>query len=371
MPESKVTIMKMSRKELSDPKLLAEFDDPYCLTRLSEHRHRFLADNPLGRTDDDPAALFGLRGKLVMGRILLMRSEIVVDGRSFPVLLPSSWGTPPEFRQSGVALKLLIKIQSMCPTLVVCGLSQMSLPICRMLRWREFSMNRYIFLRRSRSVVERYFGRIPGKWPTSKILDAGLLGLRLNMGIRRAAGVRGLVLERREVATEELDAQITLCRRGRAHMHRSSAWLNWLLQHPPSDDPRNKQELYRIYGPDDSLAAYFLVKVRFYPVATHRKFRNLTIGSLQDWGIFDSQAVSFRGIVLKAVGVLVRHGVDAVEVCVPMAGDSRYLRGLGFVRVGELNFMFKASAESPLAAKEFHGREVWDVRPADGDNYFT
>jgi hypothetical protein len=153
--------------------------------------------------------------------------------------------------------------------------------------------------------------------------------------------------------------------------HRSSAWINWLLAHSFSDDPRNAQLLFLVHDHAGRTVAYFLVKIRFHETATHRQFRNVLLGSLQDWMVFDPQAIEFHDIALLAVRELIQRNVDAVEVVTPTVQTAQPLKRLGFARVGSMHMMFRAVAPSPLANPALRKPESWFIRPGDGENFFV
>lgn len=347
-----------------------QWNDPDRLARLSEQKVAMVLSNPLSRDEADPVQLIGTLGDRVIGRIDLLPGEMVVRGEPVPVLWGSSLFVPEQFRTTGMGLLLMFRMQAMHHTIAVCGISQMIYPIYQKLRWVDFEMPRRILLRRSRSVVERYCG-------------AGLHSKALAVGadalLAAGHGVRGMVARRRtDIETRELESappeldQFWDREPAAARCHRSAAWLNWLLHNRINDDPRSRNALLGVYDrPGHQLLGYVLVKVRFYPTATQRNFRNLLLGSISDWMIFDTARLDFAELVRQGIGALSQMDVDAIELCAPQPEMITTLKRMGFVSAGSLRMLFKASPASPLHAREYHNQADWRIRPVEGDHFFS
>src|SRR5207248_2010438 len=60
-------------------------------------------------------------------------------------------------------------------TLGACGVSIMALPLLQKLKWTDFPQSRYLLLRHSRTVVQRYLGQNIASALAAKLTDAALL----------------------------------------------------------------------------------------------------------------------------------------------------------------------------------------------------
>jgi hypothetical protein len=150
--------------------------------------------------------------------------------------------------------------------------------------------------------------------------------------------------------------------------HRSSRWINWVLDNSFSDDPRNRRGLFLVES-RGAVAGYFMIKLRFFETATHRQFRNLLLGSIQDWMISDD-ALSLPQLVRYAVRELGSMGADAVELNLPPQQCGRWLRIMGFMDVGPVHLLYRPAPRSALAKPEHASWSHWWCRPGDGDNFF-
>lgn len=354
-----------------------DWTDPDGIAPMPAPKRRALLGNPCRAAGpagaDEPVSIIGLRGgaKLVVGRIDLVCGLLEVHGQPVPVYWGSNWYVPPEHRSSLVGVTLLLKMQGLHHTIGAHGPSQQALPVYEKMKFFGLPMTRWILLRRSRAVVERYVGRGPGARVVAPLADGGLLVQRTALGalrLARTSGARATIESRVPPGLAERLA--APCDRP-VRAHRSGAYLDWLLANSFQDDARARSALVVLTMPDGVVAGYALLKVRFYPTATHRGFRDLLLGSLQDWGIFEPRAVAMLDIVLLAVRELGRMGVDAVEACLPADETPGAMRALGFVRVGAMTSVLRASAASPLHDPALQRPEAWRLRPADGDNFFV
>jgi hypothetical protein len=346
---------------------LHTFEDPEGVSTFTPEKRRTLLDNPLNGSDDELVQVVGVRGSRVGGRLDLIAGRLDVDGQAVRCTWASTLYVPPEFRQSLLGVTMLLKAQQIHDVMGVCGVSQMALPLYQKLKWRDFPMPRYILLRRSRAIVERYVKQRALVPPLRLLADAGLLAARsLTAALRslRTAGLRVVPVDR---ATPELDEAFARSRPAIA-THRSAAYINWLLEHSFESDPRNRRGLFYVRDRDGRLVAYLIGKSRFYETATHRNFKNLQLGSLQDFRIFDPAAISPIKLILLSVGQIAKWNPDAIEICVPPDCPGVRLRRWGFVPVGDLHLLVKCGSNQRLSSSNDN---EWTIRPADGDNFFS
>lgn len=384
--QTKSELMIVRKRDLLDPSYVPPWQDPEGVATLPAEKRAAMLSNPLSRSDDDPVQIVGVRDGKAAGRLDLFAGAcsvvrpggggpapggLAADRQTVPLLWTSNLWVPPEHRSSLLGVTLILKMQALCPTVAACAVSQQALPVYEKLRWVDFRMPRLILLRRSRAVVERYLGRGPVGRAARAVADAGLLGFRAVLRAYTALRTRGLRTQPAPRAAEDLDP--LLAREGgqaAVVIHRSAAWINWLLDNALAPAPRDRQGLFYVRDRGGDPLGYFLLKAHLYPVATHRQFRDLFIGSLKDWAVFEPARLGFTDLVLLAAAELARWGVDAVEVCLPDPAAAAALRRHGFVPAGDLHLVFKAAPGTPLADPALHRQPLWNIRPADGDNFF-
>ena len=345
-------------------------DDPDQIAPVPPVKARTLLGNPAAGDEDEPVQIVGTEDNRVIGRLDLVPGLVRVGGETQRIHWGSDFFVAPASRRSLMGVTLVMKSQQLCAAVGASGPSQAALPLYQKLKYIDLPLPRYIMLRRSRAVVEKFIGGGVGGTAVTALADAALATHRGVVSALRAARTRGLRVEKVDRMPERLDPLLAARPQGAA-TYRSAAWVNWLLTHAFKEDPRNASSLYLVRDPRDEPVAYFMTKVRFHESATHRQFRNVLLGSLQDWMIFEPSRVGLHQLVLLAARELVAAGADAVEVCTDDPAARGTLRLLGFRRVGAMHMMVRPGPTSPLARPEFRDPAAWWIRPGDGDTFFV
>lgn len=345
--------------------------DPSGIAGMSPEKRRAILENPLLTDDEAPVQLLGVRGDSIIGRLDLIHGVVNVGGQETPIAWGSEWVVPPEHRGSLVGVSLLLKQASLYPNQGAAGPSQQAQPVYQKMKWASIPLPRWILLRRSRSVVERYAGKGPHTAIGAAIIDVGLRVHRAALRMLWGGVARRWRLEAVDRFPAELEPKLAdVQARYAAACHRSAAWLNWLMSNSYTSDPRSANLMHLVRARDGRCVGYTVSKVRFFPVATHRGFKEVLLGAVMEYASFDA-AISEDELVRLAVLALDRHGVDAIEVSLENAAIGRDLKRVGFMRVGTWNFMYKASPRSPLGRPDLAAPGAWRTRPIDGDNFFV
>jgi hypothetical protein len=343
-------------------------NDPKLLGIIDSCKQKALCGNPCAR-DEDPACILGLIDNKVVGRMDMFPSEMLINGDKHRLLFGSHLFVDEPARPTGIGLAILLRFQSLNHTVAVCGVSQMIKPIYEKLGWVNFAMSRMVLIRRSQAFVQtvvkhRHVAAIAG-FPIDLILRTQRLLLRFGY-IKRQWIVRRE--DPRELGL--IDHHITN-RVNSVRIARPASWYNWLLTNTFSAELSRDAGFYSVRGTDNVIVGTFTIKSRRYSRITQRNLENLFLGSLQDWTIYAPTKIGVLELYTLAVQELSRKGVDAIEICEPNSAVASLLKRNGFFPMGELNFLYKARRESPVLEKRFADISQWDIRPIDGDNFFT
>ena len=358
------------RRDLLAADCYAQWQDPDQIARPSPAKRRTLLNNPCAGSDDEPVQVIATRDNLVIGRIDVIPAWMRVGNEKIQIFWGSHLYVPERFRNTLTGVLLILKTQALHHAVGAFGPSQLALPVYQKLKWIDHPIPRYIAIRRSRPVVDRYVGRGPHSAILATLTDGVLAFHRGIQSIGRSLRSGGLRLQRLDAMPEELDPLLA-ARPNVVAVHRSAAFINWWLTHAFEEDPRSANDLFLIRDRAGRPLGYFLNKVRFHETATHRGFKDVLLGSLQDWMIFDPQRLNLRTILLLAARELGRRRVHAIDFCTDDASLRLTLRLMGFMRIGALHLMIKAAPGSPLGRPEFSDPSTWWIRPADGDNFFV
>ncbi len=360
----KLLLQIITRGHLRDGDYARAWQWPEGIPPIGGSARDFLLNNPLAVSEADPVQIVATTGSQVVGRVNLISGRLQIDSRAVPVLWGSGLEVAERFRHTGAGLMLMLRMGSIHPTVCVVGISRIVTPIYEKLRWVIFSMKRYVLLRRSAPVLDRYLGHTAAAMARP---FAGAL-LSVHSGLLRtwidARESRFLVQELAALPAE-LDIQLGTVR-APASCHRSSTWVNWMLAHHGGT-----RRLFLVRGREGQALGYFIVTTKFHASASSEGFQNLTLGSVKDWVVLAPAEIRELDMLLLATRELGRDPVvDAIEVCLPEDLPGRSLRRLGFLPKGDLKFLFKAAPGSPIDEARFRERSSWWFRPADGDNLF-
>jgi hypothetical protein len=374
VPPGPIAVQSVRKSELRDPAALAaRWDDPDGVASLADAKRLAMLDNPLSEDESDLAQLVGTKGDRVVGRVDMLPGAVILAGEKVPLMWTSLLHVPEEYRGTLMGAFLPLKMQQSAPAVGACGVSQRAVLLYEKLKWLDIGMPRYVAIRRSRAIVEKYLGEGLGGRIAAWCVDVGMGMLLSCLRLARVAASRGLRVESVAAMPEELEpllVRVTRGEQGPATV-RSVAWINWALRHSLDDHPRNRRGLFLVRDRSGRTVAYFMASARFHETATQRNLKRLYLGSLKDWAIFEPNTISLQQLVALALREIARWDVDATEVCIPPDCSTAIRPSmLGMVRAGDLHLLVKASS-GPLAAPACQEPSRWRVRPADGDNFFN
>lgn len=357
----------VTKSDLASGRMGGPWDDPEGLVPMHPPKCHALLTNPLSDDADDPVRILAAQDGVVVGRQDVVVGRIRVAGNDLRCLWGSDLSVPEPFRGSLAGVNLVLEFQRRHHTVGACGVSQIAYPLLQRLRWSDLPMPRYVLLHKSRPLAERLLGNGAASSFSRVVLDAPLRAhsrILSGWAMRRA---RGLTYERVDAMAPEMEPLLARVDAAIAS-YRSTAWINWLLANEFYETLPVRPSLYYVYDGEGDVVGYFLVKATTYP--SHRGFKDVRVGSLKDWMVFDDERLNTEHVVLCALDALLRWDVEVIEVCLSGRGALPALGRWGFVRRGELHLMLKASRASPLSGVAI-ADHVAELRPAEGDNFFS
>jgi len=360
--KTRIVIVRMS--DVQTPTFYQQWFDPAGLAPMSREKLAALSSNPMRRGDDEPVQLLGLLGDEVIGRLDLIAGALVVDDHTLPLSWASAFTVLPEMRHTLIGLKLVREIQRLNLVVAACGISKMAYPIYKRFGWIDFVMPRYILLRHSRPVIERSL-HPRAALTAARVIDT-LLAMYTKCVLR---GTNGLIELRLDTSVTPELARTIRCSRN-TFMPRSAETLNWRLRSSFRTDQRNRNFLLTLTSHGE-IVGYALLKLRYHAVASARGFRDVMLGSVQEWLIFNSRLLCYRTLITMACRELIRHNVDAVEVCAATDEEAFVLRRMGMKRVGEQHLMWYPSPGTRIASTEYRQQSNWMIRSGEGDDFFS
>lgn len=364
-----IRIHIVTKADLRSEDVYAQWDDPETIGRMAPEKRVAVLANPLSHRDDDPVQLIGTNGRRIIGKMDVIPGEIMVRGKTAPILWASTYTVSPKARNTMLGLMLPLHFQRLSPTVGACGASRMSYPIFTALKWVDLSMTRFLLLRNSAPVVQRYLGVNPVASVCERIANVALsiLGRYVTATIRRHH-MAGFTVHRVDRMPEALAIQISKTT-ATVSCHRSITWVNWLVENTFNYDSRSANLLYLVEDRSGTVVGYVLAKERYHDSVSAREFKHVRLGSIQDWRSFDP-ALGDADIALAGIAALCENHVDAIEVCTNDQELVSAVTKLGFLRSSVLHMQFRPSQESPVFGRDLREPAAWRIRPAEGDYYF-
>ena len=339
--------------------------DSGSIAELSPDKRDAMLSNPLLGAGEEPAQiLIELAGRLV-GRLDLIAGEIETPEGAARVFWGSALQVAVEYRGRRLGASLVRASEDFGEATGACASSRMSTPLYARLGYFDLPLRRHVLLRRTASLLEPRLGSgVVGRSATA-VGDAVTGGHRWLLGLVRTGS---LSLEPRDAFPPELEPRLRELP-APFSMHRSAAWVDWVLRERFSQPHR--RALHLVTTPAGEPVAYLLLKARAYSSVTRWNLERFTLGSLIDWRIFEPTAVSPEQLTLLALDALDEWKVEGVEVCVPPDGRPARLRRLGFLPGGEQHVFLRGREGSALAGPAAREARAWWLRPGEGDHAFS
>ena len=303
----------------------------------------------------------------LVGRLDLLAGEIETPDGPATCFWGSALQVSAAYRGRQLGATLIRNSERYRDATAACAASRMSRPLYSRLGYLDLSLQRHVLLRRTGPLLEPRLGTgALGRTATAAgDVVAKSHGRLLELTRRRRAG--SLTLEQRDTFPPELEPRLAE-RPAPFSMHRSAAWLDWVLRESFTDEQR--RGLYLVTTSAGEPVAYILLKARVYSSVTKWNLERFHLGSLVDWRIFDSSAVRLEQLVLLAVEALEEWDVAGVEVCVPEHEPARLGR-LGFLPAGAQHVFVRGVEGSALARPQAREARAWWLRPGEGDHVFS
>lgn len=356
-----VTVQIYRKGDLARGHFPAEWEDPEGIAVMPPHHRVMHLGNPLSQGDEDPVRAFVFVGNCIAGRVCLIPQTVSVRGEALPVLWGFDLLVSTAFRGKGLATKLIRAWQDEFDTAIGTNVNVPSVGIYRKLNWVEFHTHNFIAIHHSRKFVQGFVRWAPAAALAGPLVDAG-------MALRRLVGGKGAKhdLTAEQVVSMPADYDARMSRQATPVVtHRSAAWVNWQLAVGAANEGR-EYRLYLVRDKSGEAVGYFILQRKPMPLLSGR-FRDVMVGALRDWSIFDDERADALSLALLAARESAAWGADATLLPAHDAATIQGMRSLGFRAGEELRTVFHAVAPSSLVDEQYHDLAAWRFTPAEAD----
>lgn len=343
--------------------------------RLEPSREAAFQQNPY-RWDDDPIIqAIGFVDGEVAGWDYIFPVAAKLDGKTYKAVSGSSLNVKPFARRSGLGLALPsagFDKAAKDGLIIAAAISQMGIPIHEFNDYNFFFMPRYIALWKSRPIVS---AKLKGCFASfvSAVLDVGLAFYANALKFMCLFALKGC--EVREVHADDEAALEAIAGIVAGDEHRFSElhdvrWFKWHLGCSFSAESRCRLHVIEREG---RIVAFLMTKTRFYESASHRGFKNVRLGSINEWGCQTGYDKLLKWTIAKVALKLREEGCDACEFATADEKMAKAVRRMGWLHVGDTNAAVKILPNFPEKSitQAMCDPANWRLRPAMGDNGLT
>ena len=355
-------------RTLEESTPIAGLQDYYNLYFDANIKREILSLNPLKNSSQDFFQILGIRDGIFVGTGIHYPILLSVNSKYYKSVTGHSLYVHPSYRGKGLGSIITDRRLdfSESNSILICNASQMNIPILHRLGAYIFYMPRLIFLKKSFSVLGSMLNVVFAKF-LSPIVDLFLnIQNYILIYLRNDILSKGFVIQDLKNIPESVEAILNADK----HPYKEVAtkeWFQWVKDNTLIANDAVKKYFYMIYK-DDLPVGFYMTRERFYKQASHRGFRNITLGSILDWATIDENLISNNEVALLAVTSFGKR-VDAVELCCDTKQMASYFKRRGLVQIGSGNIVFRYRPNSVFAKiKDIGNPEKWRLRPSMGDN---
>lgn len=341
------------------------YKDPHgIMASLTEKMKDAVLNNPSGYREDEVCQILAIDGDVVVGATNPFSGRLLLKGEIVPCQNGSYLFSHEDYRKDNVGGELLYRILTLHPTRnsFAVGMSQMAIPLYRVLKSIIFEFSRLIYLQKSRSVLHSILKTdskiiIPLIWIVDIILWCHRMFIKLHNRFR----YNGYIVEEVNDCPEEVEQIVMEDTHPFMEFH-DKAWFDWSLRYSISEDERTLRRLY-VIKKMGKIEAFFFLKQEFFEKASSRGFKNVYLGSIMEWGVAKGSRLTEKDIVLMSLYYFDKN-IDGIQYATTELKVARQLKTWLFVGIGNANTGVRIRS---VKDEDFKDINKWRLRLAGDD----
>lgn len=339
--------------------------DPYnIMASLGSKMREAVLHNPSGYREDEVCQILALDGDVVVGATNPFSGRLLINGDVVWCQNGSYLFAHENYRKYNVGGELLYRILNLHETKnsFAVGMSQMVIPLYRVLKTIVFEFPRLIYLRKSRCVIQSILktDSLIIK-PIILLSDLALWIHRLFVTIHNAIHYKDYSIEEVKDCSDEIVQIVREDKHPYMELH-DKAWFDWSLKYSISEDERTLRRLYVIRH-RGIVEGFFFIKQEFFEQASSRGFKNVYLGSVMEWGLKNQSKLKEKDIVLLSLNCF-DSDVDGIQYASTDQITCKSLKRWLFVRVGNANTGVRIRS---IKDKSFSDINNWRLRLGGDD----
>ena len=345
------------------------YDDCENYIEDGELKSKILINNPFIKSSNEIFQILAIIENNVAGSEIHFPIQLILNNKTYNSITGSSLSVSTKYRKYGIGTSLTSQRinYSESDSVLLGNASKMHIPIQQKLGSAVFLIPRYIYLKKSKPVLEMFLnGKLLNA--TSAVADLVLKVFNKIQKYRANKKVKSLTIELcdNNNIPKEINKIIELDNHKYKENH-NNEWIKWIANNSFNTDSRSKQSVY-VIKKDKEIVAFFITKERFYKQASHRGFKNVMLGSVIEWGTKDENIISEKDLLFYSIFTF-GENISAIEICSDNKGNIRKLKRNGLIKVGEANAILRIGENSPLLNySDIREQDKWRIRPCMGDS---
>lgn len=364
MAEHNIKFIERTFGEL-EKGIVPDVKDPYhIMASLGPKMREAVLHNPSGYRDDEACQILALDGNVVVGATNPFSGRLLINDEVVPCQNGSYLFSHEDYRKDNVGGELLYRILTLHPTKnsFAVGMSQMAIPLYRVLKSVIFEFPRLIYLRKSRSVLHSILKTdIKIITPLIWIADVILWCHRLFIKLHNIFRYNGFIVEEVNDCPDDVVKIVMEDTHPFMELH-DKAWFDWSLRYSISEDERTLRRLY-VIKKKGKIEAFFFLKQEFFEKASSRGFKNVYLGSIMEWGVSNESRLSEKDIVLMSLNCF-DCNIDGIQYATTEHKIAKQLKKWLFVGIGNANTGVRIRS---VKDEDFKDINKWRLRLAGDD----
>ena len=341
-------------------------NDKHGLGKLfNQHTKRAFLDNPNLYNFDEIAIYLRKVDGVIGGISMSFPTKIIVDGEVIEATSASTLEVYNDYRKLDIGSELMLEplTNNNNSFLLIAGLSDMALPIYKILKYKIFEIPRYMKLYNSFPLIASYIKNV-------------YLSKALSIGVNLIASIpnciykyKGFVLKKKFLVQRENKVPHWVTDMVKKDSHKYSEfhdqkWFQWNLVNNLHGLNGDRQYFYSIYK-EGNPCGFFLFKTRYREEAGG-KLHNVTIGSIMEWQTVDETIISESDIYTLALCSMPK--VDIVEFVTSNRITAKKMRKICFIQHGNAHIAIK---DLKKKYKDITDPSNWRLRFGYADVFLT
>lgn len=329
--------------------------DIYGVTRISESEKKAFFSNP--NLKDLSKGMFHLiwADGVVVGRTMPFDTRVKVGDQICVASAGSSLYVVEDYRKYNVGADLMMR-KSSEDYKISAGISEMALPLHKILKFHILEYPRMMLLCNSRAILEMkgFHGSL---LKVSSFLVNVPLRLFNNYNRWRSSKLQKAFHVIKETIVPQWVDDMVL-NDGHKYMEvHDRAWLQWNLDNHFKDDIQDIQSFYSVYDGNNPVG-FFMTKERFREDAGG-KLKNIILAAIVEWGISPGYNKLTEAMLYKMAISTFTKNVDILEFATSDEKVCREMQRWGFIRHGYAHIAFKDVKKNCKDASDI---SLWRIR---------